>query len=721
MDMTNKSGGMPLGLGIRVTESMLQKRERAQQDEIDKASKENNKPYLLNLHSYVRTSFDAALRAKTSNQIDQRMLECARRRKGIYNPDKLAEIRQTGGSEIYMQLSSVKCRALESWIRDVELPPGDKPWSICPTPVPTLPEAIELDIANQVILEASTVIQNQGIQSITTQNIRDRLQEIKDKTMKEKRKRAKKDVKRMELHLDDQLVEGNYYGALSEFITDLATFPTAFLKGPVVKRKKKLSWSQDTSGDWLPKVEIKAVREWQRVSGYDIFPSPGAKNLQDGSLCERARLRINDLDEMIGVPGFKESAIKAVIKEYQGGGIRQWLTVDQERAVIEDRGNEYEDPNPLIDTIIFWGSVRGQMLLDWGIPEEKIDDPTKSYQVCCWLIDNWVIMARLNPNPLGKRDYFSASFESVNDSIWGKAPVELFSDCQDICNALARALCNNIGIASGPLVEYYKNRLAPGFDFQTLYPWMIIPTEDDGMGSNNPAINFYQPDDRSAVLLQVFKFFFQQASEQSGIPAYIYGNENVGGAGKTASGLGMLMNAANKNLKGVITHIDEKVISPSIKALWIHVMLYDDDIEKSGDINVVARASQHLIIEEQLQLRRTEMLQATNNDWDRKIIGDRGRAKMLEEAFESLHLDTDGIIPDEDKMDQMEEYNQMMALAQQNAAAELGIYHEDMQPGAGGQQPNTPHSAVLDAAGGRAGSPPGRTMTPINRRAGMNY
>lgn len=715
MDIGTSSAGAnrTMGLNIRVTESQLQSMERDEQArQTQEAERVNNQPHLLNLSNYIKTSWQAAVRAKTSNKIEDRYLDCARRRKGKYSPEKLGEIRKTGGSEIYMQLSSVKCRALEAWVRDIMLPPGDKPWSLSPTPIPNLPEGKEMEIAEQVQMEAETLIMMNGIDAVTTPKIKERLQEIKDKTLKEKKKKAKEDAARIETHIDDQLHEGNYYGALSEFITDLATFPTSFLEGPVVRRKKKLRWTEDQNGDYVPAVEEIPVREYSRISGYDVYPSPGAKNIQDGSLHVRARLRLLDLEGMMGVPGFKEDAIRAVLREHRSGGLRQWMTIDQERADIEDRPNEAEDPNPLLDCIKFWGPVPGNLLREWGMTENKVPDPDISYQVTAWLVGEWVIMARLNPHPLGLRPYYAASFESVNDNIWGKAPPELFKDCQDMCNAVARAISNNLGIASGPIVEYYKNRLAPGFDFQQLYPWMTIATEDDGMGAHNPAVQFHQPNSVAEPLLKVFDFFFRQASEQSGIPAYVYGNDDVGGAGKTASGLSMLMNAANKTLKGVVAHVDDKVITKSIKEHWNHVMLYDKDIEKIGDINVIARASQHLIIEEQLQMRRTEMLEATNNDWDREIIGNKGRAQMLRDTFDSMKMDHDEIVPDKEEMELMDKYQQLMAQAQQEAASSLGISQDELT----GANP-----AMIDAAGNQQGNAPGQTMTRVNRRAGMNY
>ena len=44
------------------------------------------------------------------------MLRALRQRNGDYEPEKLAQITRQGGSEIYMMLTEVKCRAAESWL-----------------------------------------------------------------------------------------------------------------------------------------------------------------------------------------------------------------------------------------------------------------------------------------------------------------------------------------------------------------------------------------------------------------------------------------------------------------------------------------------------------------------------------------------------------------------------------------------------------------------------
>lgn len=640
------------GLIRIVSPSQVISNEKAAEEK-RKAQENQGKEPLLGLSAWIKTAWQAAHNAKQSN-IDQRLLSAQRQRKGEYDPDKLAKINQFGGSQVYMMLTNVKCRALESWIREIEIPAGEKPWSIDPTPVPTLPEAEEAEIVEQITMEASTIMLDEGLEAVTPDQIADRMAEIREAVELEKMEKAKKATRNMELSIEDDLKEGNYYKALSQFISDLCTFPTAFMKGPVVRRRKKLVWTEDEEGNWVPAIEVVGKREWCRVSPYNIYPSPGAKSIQDGYMLERHQLRRSDLVAMIGTPGFSTEAIRAVLDDYGRGGLREWLYIDQSRADIENRSQEWDDPDPPIDALEFWGPVQGKLLREWGMSSKDVPDPWKDYQVNAWLIGQWTIMARINPNPLGVRPYYSASFEDVADSIWGKCPANLMADIQEICNGVARALVNNLGISSGPQVEINMDRVAPGTDVEDIYPWKIWKVTSDPNGGRQYAIQFYQPNPMTDMLIKVYEYFFQQSSEQTGIPSYIYGQTNVpGGAGKTASGLSMLMNAASKTMKDVITNIDEGVIKPSIYDFWIHKMLFDDDVDKIGDINIVARASEHLIIAEQLQLRRTEFMEATANPIDMNIIGMKGRAALLREQVKSLKMPAEDIVPSEKDMEIM--------------------------------------------------------------------
>jgi len=677
------------------------------------AEKKQHEAPIGSLAAHVKNAWSAAVNAKMTQGITETLLNCSKQRDGEYEDDVKKEIKETNGSSVYMMLTNIKCRAGEGWIRDVMLPGGEKPWGIEPSVVVDLPKDRQKELEELVMQESASLMINTGIGGVTIEQIKDRMDEVRIEIEKKDNKKAKTICKRLESYIEDELRSGNFYTALGEVITDLMTFPTAFMKGPVVRSRKCLSWGVDEEmGDPIPVVKDKLVREYDRVSPYDIFPSPGAKNLQDGYLCERLRFRRKDLLAMINTPGWAEDAIRGVLSDYGEGGLREYLSGDYSRAVAEGRPSEFEDPDPPIEGCLFNGFIQGQKLREWGLEDKKITDPLAEYEVQVCLIGTWVVMARLNGHPLGKRNYYGASFESVNDSIWGKSPPMLMKDVQRVCNAVARALVNNVGIASGPQVNLETDRLMPGEDIERVWPWKVWKTKESMRPSGGSAVNFWQPQMQAQQLLSIYTYFFEQASEQSGIPAYIYGNSNMGGAGSTASGLSMLMNAASKTLKNVIAHIDENIITEAIKEHWLQVMLFDD-VEKYGDIQVTARASQYLVILEQLQLRLSEFLDRTNNPTDIAIIGPERRANLLRQTAKAHKLPVDDIVPTKQEMDQQkkEQEAMMMMMQQQQQQQEMAMMQQQQATQQGGAIPQqVQEGAAMSPDGGMQGQEPGRMM-----------
>ena len=71
------------------------------------------------------------------------------------------------------------------------------------------------------------------------------------------------------------------------------------------------------------------------------------------------------------------------------------------------------------------------------------------------------------------------------------------------------------------------------------------------------------------------------------MPNYVYGSSNVAGAGRTASGLSMLMENAAKGIKQAILSLD-KATSDMLQRFYDHLMIYDDDHSIKGDMQIVA-------------------------------------------------------------------------------------------------------------------------------------
>jgi hypothetical protein len=646
---TDHAGAIPDQHSLLVTKSNAQLAEEEVQKKIALVDDSNHDPFLSELTVHIQNHWEQAKNNKW--YIEDRLLNCLRQRKGVYSADDLKHIKQFGGSEIFMMITNVKCRAIESWIKDVLLPAGEKPWSISPTPEPEFPQALEDAVKLQVSQEVTEIAEGLAgdMSFLTPEVVSQRVEEIRKEIQVQQRREAIKEADGLEIKMNDQLTEGDFYKEVEAFIKDFATYPTAFLKGPVIRNRKVLTWSAGPDGKKKPTVTTEPRRYWQRVSPFDLYFAPGARHVNDGYAIERIRLRRSQLTQMKGVEGFSDSSIDAVLLEDRAGTLNNWLWTDQERANLEDRPNELSDPEGIIQAIEYHGWASGKELKEWGMKSNKVKSDTEMYNVQCILIDRWVIMARLNSDPLGRNPYYGTSFDMNNDSIWGIAPPELMEDCQRVCNASARAVVNNMAIASGPQVEVNWDRLKATEDSEALYPWKIWRTKSDPMGKNHEAVRFYQPNLMTQNLLLVYEQFFKQAGEQLGVPAYEHGGGQPGGAGKTAHGLSMLMSASSKIIKDAIVNIDTHVIKPAISDTFMHMMLYDD-LDYDGDINIVARASEYLVIAEQLQIRRAEFLSMTNNPTDMAIIGMPGRAEILRESIKTLKLPAEDIIPDRDEM-----------------------------------------------------------------------
>jgi len=592
--------------------------------------------YESQLSQHIQKAWEMNRWAKEDHEDE--LLACLRQRNGEYDPRTLRQIRDQGGSEIYMMLSATKIRAAVSWIRDILMPAGDRPWGLSPTPVPELPPFVMKSIAQRIQQTMPQLPPDMGYEAY----IEGRAGKMRDEAMNVIRVMAKEAADKMETKIADQLAEGGWDEALGEFIEDFCTFPAAIMKAPIIQKKKSLKWGPQGQ----PIVADEIGLNYSRVSPFDIYPSPDSSNINDGDLIERIRYSRRGLYNMIGLPGYNSEAIRAVLTDYGRGGLRDWLWRDYERAALEGKDKFWmRQDQRSIDGLQYWGSAQGLWLLEWGINPDEIDDPLAEYEIDAIKVGNHIIRAVINKDPLQRRPYHKASFQMTPGAFWGIALPKLMRDHQRMCNATARALANNLGIASGPIVEVEVDRLADGETVEQIYPWKIFQTKADKTGRGREAIRFYQPRSNAQELLRVYEEFEKRADDATSIPRYAHGNEKVSGAGSTASGLSMLMNNASKGIKMSISNIDMGVVKPTIEQTFTYNMLYDKDMSIKGDAKIIARGATALLTKEQTQMRRAEFLNMTNNDVDMSIMGVEGRLEVLRAAADLLDLETGSVIP----------------------------------------------------------------------------
>ena len=678
-----------------VSNSELARQER---EVSDRALQERqNQPVILGLAGYLRRCWDVAQMAK--KPIEYIMLRALRQRNGQYDADKLQQIRGQGGSEIYMMITEVKCRAAESWLRDILLDNGSPPWDLQATPIPDLSPSQTKDVQSIFAERVLKMVEEYG-KAPNGEEMR----EIKEMVSQDYRflvlQEAQIRADRMNTKIRDQFAQGGWEASFNDFITDLVTFPAAFVKGPVVRRQRALGWKTNAMGQTVVEPIERLGPEYERVDPFYIYPEPGVSTINEGYLFEYHPLSRMQLSDLIGVPGYDEDAVRKVLEIGNG---QSWINEDVELQKDEEERKYYSymKPTTEFDALEFWGKISGKMLREWGLTEEDVPDEAREYDANVWMVGNYVIKAVLNYDPLGEKPYAKTSFIKCPGAFWGKAIPEIIEDLQGVCNAAARALVNNMGISSGPQVEVNVERLPPNEDITQLTPWKIWQTINDPVGSSAPAIRFTQPDSRATELVGVYEKFSRLADDHSGIPAYVYGDLNVQGAGRTSSGLSMLMGAAGKGIRQVVMHIDTDVVKPIVLRQFVYNMRYDEDESIKGDVEVLAKGAINLAVKETVNIRRIEFLNATANEFDMSIIGKEGRASILREIAKGLQMSVEDVVPSREKEGYAGRITSRaaMAAAQQQAQQPQGGAPQlpDGSP-KGGMEANTVQSRVSGRA-----------------------
>lgn len=618
------------------------------------------------LAQYIRNQFDMMRRhrANSNSGWDERLLAAMRAFNGVYDSSKLAQIRQFGGSEIYARLTAMKCRGASSLLRDVYLA-SERSWGLEPTPDPEVPPEITQAIISMVSIEAQNLAQTG--QTLDPNTMRDRVFSLMADAREAAKKKAKQRTKIAQDKIDELLNDGGFYTAMSEFLQDLPLFPFACLKGPTVRIVQTVTYKGNE-----PKIENKPRLFWQRVSPFDMFWTPGVSRIEDADVIEKTRLTRADLNDLLDLPGYNQKAVRQVLEDYGSGGLYDnWDQTETERAVLERRENPHLNQSGLISCLEFHGNIQGKLLKELDV--KGVDDDLRDYMVTAWLIDRHIIKVQMSPSPRKRHPYYITSFEKTPGTPVGNGLPDILADIQEMANGALRALANNLSISSGPQVVVNDERLSPGESGDEMYPWKRWHVTNDPMAnSTQKPVDFFQPASHAQELLGVYKEMMAIADDLSAIPKYLAGGAAGSGAGRTASGLAMLMGNASKMLQTVCANIDRDCLEPLLTNLYDLLMMTDQSGFLSGDETIRILGVQVAIQRETQRSRQIEFLGITANPIDTQIMGPMGRAAILRSVAESLGLPGSNIVPSEEQLAQQQKLA-MDAAKQQGIPGHAGV------------------------------------------------
>ncbi len=592
--------------------------------------------------SFIKDQFR---RSEEARRVDEeRWLDAYRNYRGLYSSE--VQFTETEKSKAFIKVTKTKVLAAYAQVVDVLMAGSKFPIGIEARQFPNnVADAVSMDpnklteekvkeeagvdykISNNIV--RPDIAKDLGIYKEDLTQIQDDLElgagKMPGSITYEPAKRA---AQKMEKLMHDQLDESEAPKHLRSMAFETCLFGSGCMKGPFAQTKEYPRWTED--GDYDPVMET--IPKVEYVSIWDFYPDPDARNMSEAEFAiQRHRMNRTQLRSLKKRPHFRSESIELAL-EYGPDYTRSYWEDALEDDGISPEMERYE-------VLEYWG------ILDTDLAEEADIDIPKDLrqkdeiQVNIWICNGQILRLVLNPFTPNRIPYLSVPYELNPYSFWGIGVAENMTDTQLLMNGFMRMAVDNGALSGNLLIEIDETNLVPGQDM-SIYPGKIFRRQQ---GAPGQSIHSHSFKNVSQELLMMFDKSRQLADEATGIPSYSHGSGAVGGVGRTASGMSMLMGAAAQNIKAVVRNIDDYLLSPLGKSLFAFNMQFNFDKELVGDLDVKARGTESLMRNEVRSQRLLQFMQMTGNEQMAPFVK---YDYILRELAASMDLDEDKILND---------------------------------------------------------------------------
>jgi hypothetical protein len=511
--------------------------------------------------------------------VEEMWIDSLRRYKGEYDSVTLARIKANNGSEIYPKTIRAKILFALSKIREIIFPDFDKSWTIKPTPVPSISDAIKNQIQMSLLQqdEAGNLIppNEEEINIAITDYVNSR-------------------CKNMEIEMEDQLLDMNYEQIMMDGILSSLIYGLGVVKGVLAKTYKETFWTPSKNSTFKQVSKEVSKPYAEAVPVWNIYPDTSVTSFKDcGFIFERHIFSKTDLLNLALRPDFNSEAIYKIIKDNPNGKVnpanweQQLYTTDSSKQ----RVGKYE-------VLEFWGYVSATDLLNAGFDIKDISEDelnTTELFMNIWLFDNTVIKIIENPMEDYTFPYHFIYFEKDDTNIFGYGIPHISKDTDTAICAATRMMLDNASITTAPQFELNLDLLVEGQDITTMHSKKIWLREGRGVDAQYPLIRAYQFDSRVQELLSIISQFKQFSDEETAIPSY--SNIDSKTTGETARGVSMRLSSLGIIIKNIVKNID-LCTKGFLTVLYNWNMKFNPKTEIKGDFAVAAYGSQSLVSKE---------------------------------------------------------------------------------------------------------------------------
>ena len=576
--------------------------------------------------TYVNERFKRAEDARNADE--ERWLRSYRNYRGIYGPD--VQFTSSEKSRVFVKVTKTKTLAAYGQIVDVLFGNNKFPLTINPSVLPDgVAESVHINLdpnadkAGDAIRTPFTQESNKPYligpdtklqPGETMADLRRRLGPVENKVEPVSEKIIEGDgttpatatfhpamiaAKKMEKKIHDQLQESGASKHLRSMAFEMALLGTGVMKGPFAVDKEYPNW--DDEGEYDPLV--KTVPSTNHVSLWNFYPDPAASSMDDAEyVVERHKMSRNQLRALKGRPYFIDEAIEDAVATGSDYVRKHW------EMKMEDDDTAPTDTERW-EVLEFWGFVDVDVLEENGIniPSELKDLHEVNANI--WVSNGKVLRCVLNPFKPARIPYYAVPYEHNPYSFFGVGIAENMDDTQTLMNGFMRMAVDNAVLSGNLLIEIDETNLVPGQDL-SVYPGKVFRRQG---GAPGQAIFGTKFPNVAGENMQLFDKARVLADESTGFPSFAHGQTGVSGVGRTASGISMLMSAANGSIRTVVKNVDDYLLAPIGRAFFAFNMQFDFDETIRGDLEVKANGTESLMANEVRSQRLMQFLQVASN------------------------------------------------------------------------------------------------------------
>ena len=578
--------------------------------------------------------------------------------KGRYDDETADSLKdQPNRSQAFMRLTKVKVDSITARVMDLLFPAsGERNYAIDCSPSPQVADevlAMHIERAMHQGVDPGQLDVDQLTYSI-----------------------AKESSRLMDLEIADQLVEKpgrkSYRQVCNEVVKSAVMYGTGVLKGPLVEYGTGYRWTPSGDGSsWgIASPASPALRPYKEfVPIWSFYPDMDAIDIESVRFVWQEHLMSrHELESLSSRPHFKMDRIVKYIRDHPEGDatVRNYET--QLRSMSPDTsGAQMKGRFRVLER---WGYIPGAKLFEAGypIPEERRDF---ELPVNLWLMGDLVVRLVPWPMPDLPIPYHVYYYSKDESSIFGEGVCSVARHPQKSINAGVRAMLDNSSISSGPQIGVNMSALSPGQDPDDIHGWKVWLF--DNAQDMKECMQVWDLPNYSANFLQLIQFMTNMMDEIT-TPRFMHGDGRVKGAGETASGLSMLMGAANITIKDLIKNFDDHITRPFITSLYHWNMRFSERQDIKGDFEVVARGSTSLMARE---VQAEKLMQALGIVQGTRFEGWLKDNEVLQELFVSLDISPQKVRTPEEYQAWMQENMQQEAMAK--AQANLQVLLNEVQ------------------------------------------